>query len=116
MALLNYGANKAPDARLDIHVRGFWERQRFAFFDVHVCHSNADSYRDLTPKEIYKKHENEKKRQYAERVMEIEQGMFTPLVWRPQAEWRMSMLSTTADLPSWSQIRREKVAQAQIPG
>ena len=41
---------------------------------------NADSYRDLTPKQIYKKHENEKKRQYAERVMEIEQGTFTPLV------------------------------------
>ena len=36
------------------------------------------SYRDLTPKQIYKKHENEKKRQYAERVMEIEQGTFTP--------------------------------------
>ena len=77
---LNHGANKAPDARLDIHARGFWERQRSAFFDVRVCHPNADSYRDLTPKQIYKKHENEKKRQYAERVMEIEQGTFTPLV------------------------------------
>ena len=70
-------ANKAPDARLNIHARGFWERQRSAFFDVRVCHPNADSYRDLTPKQIYKKHENEKKRQYGERVMEIEQGTFT---------------------------------------
>ena len=77
---LNHGANKAPDARLDIHARGFWERQRSAFFNVRVCHPNADSYRDLTPKQIYKKHENEKKRQYAERVMEIEEGTFTPLV------------------------------------
>ena len=77
---LNYGANKAPDARLDIHARGFWERQRSAFFDVRVCYANADSYRDLTPKQIYKKHENEKKRQYAERVMDIEQGTFAPLV------------------------------------
>ena len=34
----------------------------------------------MTPKQIYKRHENEKKRQYAERVMEIEQGTFTPLV------------------------------------
>ena len=24
---LNHGANKAPDARLDIHARAFWERQ-----------------------------------------------------------------------------------------
>ena len=45
---LNHGANKAPDARLDIHVLGFGERQRSAFFDVRVCHPNADSYRDLT--------------------------------------------------------------------
>ena len=49
---LNHGANKAPDARLDIHARGFWERQRYAFFDVWVCRPNADSYRDLTPKQI----------------------------------------------------------------
>ena len=45
-----------------------------------MCHPNADSYRDLSPKQIYKKHEKEKKRQHAERVMEIEQGTFTPLV------------------------------------
>ena len=77
---LNHGANKAPDARLDIHARGFWERQRSAFFDVRVCLPNAASYRDLTSKQIYKKHENEKKRQYAERVMEIERGTFTLLV------------------------------------
>ena len=71
---------KGPDARLDIHARGCWERQRSAFFDVRVYHLNADSYRDLNPKQIYKKHENDKKRQYAERVMEIEQGTVTPIV------------------------------------
>ena len=59
---LNHGANKAPDTRLDIHAQVFWERQRSSFFDVRVCHPKADSYRDLTPKQIYKKHENEKKR------------------------------------------------------
>ena len=59
---LNHGANKASDASLDIHSRGFWERQRSAFLDVRVYHPNADSYRDLTPKQSFKKHENEKKR------------------------------------------------------
>ena len=34
----------------------------------------------MTPKQISKKHENEKNGQYAERVTEIEQGTFTPLV------------------------------------
>ena len=60
--------DQAPDARLDVHCRGFWERQRVAFFDIRVCHPNADSYRDL------------KKRKYNSRVTEIEQGTFTPLV------------------------------------
>ena len=77
---LNGGSNRAPDARLDIRVRGFWECQRSAFFDVRVCHPNADSYKDLELRQVYKIHENEKKRLYARRVLEIEQGTFTPLV------------------------------------
>ena len=55
---LNRGANRAPDARLDIHARGFWDRQQSAFFDVRVCHPNADSYRELSPKHIFQLHEN----------------------------------------------------------
>ncbi len=77
---LNGGSNRAPDARLDIRARGFWECQRSAFFDVRVCHPNADSYKDLELRQVYKIHENEKKRLYARRVLEIEQGTFTPLV------------------------------------
>ena len=41
--VLPRGANKAHDARLDIPVRGFWVREQSAFFDVRVCHPNADS-------------------------------------------------------------------------
>ena len=77
---LNRGSNKAQDARLDIHARGFWERHRSAFFDVRVCHPNAVSYRDLEPQQIYRIHENEKKRLYSKRVLDIEHGTFTPLV------------------------------------
>ena len=77
---LNRGANTASDARLDIIVRGFWERQRYAFFDVRVCHPNADSYRDMDPDQIFRQHEIEKQRQYASRVLEVEQATFTPLV------------------------------------
>ena len=77
---LNRGANQATDARLDVHARGFWERQRSAYFDIRVCHPNAASYLDRTPRQIYKQQEDEKKRKYAVRVMDIEQGTFTPLV------------------------------------
>ena len=74
------GTNQPSDARLDVHCRGIWERRMAAFFDIRLCHPNADSYRDLSPKQIYRIHENEKKRKYNSRVTEIEQGTFTPLV------------------------------------
>ena len=77
---LNNGANTSSDARLDIHARSFWERQRSVFFDVRVCHPCADSYREQTPAQIYRQHESEKKRKYANRVLEVEQGTFTPLI------------------------------------
>ena len=78
--VLGRGANASQEARVDIHARGFWERQRSAFFDVRVCHPNAESYADLTPQQIYSKHENEKKQKYAKRILQIEQGTFTPLI------------------------------------
>ena len=56
------------------------ESQRSAFFDVRVCHPNADSYKDLELRQVYKIHENEKKRFCARRVLEIEKGIFTPVV------------------------------------
>ena len=77
--VLPRGANKAPDARPDIRARGFSAREQSAFFDVRVCHPNADSYKNLTPEQIYKLHENEKRRLYSSRVLEVEQGTFTLL-------------------------------------
>ena len=47
--VLNPGANKSADARLDIHARGFWEKCTSAFFDVRVCHPNADTYIHHSP-------------------------------------------------------------------
>lgn len=41
--VLTRDTNIAPDARLDVHARGFWERQGSAFFDVTVCHPNEES-------------------------------------------------------------------------
>ena len=90
---LNRGANTAPDARLDIIARGFWERQRSAFFNVRVCHPNADSYRDLDPDQIFRQYETEKKHQYASCVLEVKQATFTPLVFRATGGMAMELLS-----------------------
>ena len=45
-----------------------------------ACHPNADTYIHHSPKQIHKMKEQKKKRQYATRVLEIEKGTFTPLV------------------------------------
>ena len=75
---LSSGSNLAKEARLDIHARGFWEQHQSAFFDIR--HPNAESYKQLEPKQIHGLHENEKKRSYSRRVLDIEHGSFTPLV------------------------------------
>ena len=72
---LSSGSNLAKEARLDIHACGFWEQHQSAFFDIHVCHPNAESYKQLEPK-----HENKKKCSYTRGVLDIEHGSFKSLV------------------------------------
>ena len=43
-------------------------------------HPNAESYKDQEPQQIYRTHENDKKRLYSRRVLDVEHGSFTPLV------------------------------------
>ena len=73
-------ANREDEARLDVRASDFWCKGQEAFFDIRVFYPLAPSYhqKDLTT--LYKKHESEKKREYAERVREVEHGTFTPLV------------------------------------
>ena len=73
-------ANTSEEARLDIKVGGFWSRGVNAFFDVRVTHVNSRSKENKSTKEIFESQENEKKRQYNQRVIDVEHGTFTPLV------------------------------------
>jgi len=69
------------DDCLDIRAAGFWgTRQQNAFFDVRVFNSLAPSNRSTTLSAAYRKHEQEKRRAYEERVREVEHGCFTSLV------------------------------------
>ena len=72
-------ANRQDDSREDIHARGFWGRRQSAFLDVRVFHPNAPSYRNSSIPSVYRCHELQK-REYGERVREVEQASFTPIV------------------------------------
>jgi hypothetical protein len=68
------------ETRTDIRARGFWIKGQQAFFDVRVFDPNASSYLNQSIPQCYAKHEKEKKRNYNQRILDIDNGSFTPLV------------------------------------
>ena len=73
-------ANTSDDARLDIKARGFWQAGQLAFFDIRVFNPLAKRYANQSLKKCYELNEKEKKKAYADRVLQVEHGSFTPLV------------------------------------
>ena len=64
----------------DIRARGFWRKAQNAFFDVQISNINSDTYKNLAPEKVYERLEREKRRRYNNRVMNIEHGTFTALI------------------------------------
>ena len=73
-------ATKHEDVRLDISAKGFWCSGQKALFDVRVFNPIASRYRNTPLSKCYTINENEKEKQYNERVLQVEHGSFTPLV------------------------------------
>ena len=69
------------EARLDMKkAGGFWTPAVTVFFDVRVTNVNSRSNKGKYTATIFKEQENKKKRKYNQRVMDVERGTFTPLV------------------------------------
>ena len=68
------------EVRPDLRARRFWRHDQNAYFDVRVTNPDSISQVKSTIPAILRKHEEAKKREYNERIMQIEQGTFTPLV------------------------------------
>ena len=73
-------ANVSKEARLDIKAKAFWRHGETAFFDVRVTHVNSIFYKNLKTEQIIYRHEDAKKREYLERVLEVDHGSFTTLI------------------------------------
>ena len=71
------GERAAPD----ISSRGIWSTFERTFFDVRVLHPNAPSYQSTSLSSLYNAHEKEKMKKYNQRVLTVERGSFTPLVY-----------------------------------
>ena len=79
-ALQRRSANCQDSARVDIRAEGFWERSQNAFFDIRVFNPFAPSNRSRSLSATYQQHEKLKRREYEQRIREVDHGSFTPIV------------------------------------
>ena len=93
-------ANKQLGARVDLSARGFWTKGQNAFFDVRIFEPTAQCYNKMTLKAIYAKNERDKIREYGERIVQVEQGAFTPLIF-----------STAGGMSANTQVVYNKIAE-----
>ena len=88
---------------LDMKAGGFWTPGVTAFFDVPVTHVNFRSNQGKHTATIFKEQENEKKRKYNQRVMDVEMGSFIPLVFGTNGGMGLdcqNFLRTLANMPT----------------
>lgn len=71
---------KSDKARLDVSGVGVWGSHERTFLDIKVFHPNCSSYIDNEIEQNYVNHENIKKKAYRERVLNVEHGSFTPVI------------------------------------
>ena len=62
----------------DLCVRGVWEPQTEALFDIRVVDTDARSYRSRSPRDVLRTAEGEKKRKYLQ-ACQNRHATFTPL-------------------------------------
>ena len=75
------GASKKDGARLDVSARGLWRPLDRTFIDIRVLHPQAQSNsRHKTLKQMYRAHEEQKKKKYNARVLQVEKATFSPIV------------------------------------
>ena len=72
--------SREDDSRCDVAARGFWVRGSKAFLDVRVFNPMAKSYSNQPLARTYNSLEKSKKAKYNERILNVEHGTFTPLV------------------------------------
>ena len=73
-------AIRSDEARVDIAARSFWVTGQMVFFDVRVFNPIAKRYVHMDTSKAYQLNEKEKKKNYNERILEVEHGSFTPIV------------------------------------
>ena len=75
---LNKSSISTDNVRVDIAARNIWIKGQRAYFDVRVFSPLV--YREISLSKVYERSEKEKKRSYNERILQIQHGSFTYLI------------------------------------
>ena len=70
----------ANDARLDVAALGVWNPLEKCFLDIRIFNSRAKTNMSKPVESTMRRHEEEKKRNYNDRVIQVEKATFTPVV------------------------------------
>ena len=101
-------ANHQDIARLDISANGFWVKGQKTIVDLRVFDPNAARYMNQNLKQCYAKNEMEKKGHYNQRVLEVEQDSFSPLVFTTSGSMGNECRAFYSRLAELLSIKRKK--------
>ena len=73
-------SSNSNEARVYIRAWSFWEKEQQAFFDLRVFDVNACHYCNKSLRQCHIMNEQEKKRAYNKKFLQIDHGTLTPLV------------------------------------
>ena len=116
-AMSHESANVEDRARLDVVANSFWGgRFEKAFLVVRVFNPSTRSNRQTSLQAVYRRHEQEKKRQYDQRVREVEHATFTPLVLSSTGGMGKQQQCSTNGWPQCSVRRGASSTARQLDG
>ena len=75
-------SNTINQTSTDVSARGLWINGQTAFCDVRVFNPLARCHLHHSLSAVHKKNENEKERKYNQRILQVEHGSFTPIVFQ----------------------------------
>ena len=103
------------NARSDVRAEGFWDcRQQQAFFDVKVFNPSAASYRNKSLQSCFRRLEAGKRREYQDRIINVEHGSFSPLIFSTSGSMGPSASVVFRRLASLVSTKRDELYSKTI--
>ena len=97
------------NARSDVRAEGFWDcRQQHAYFDVKVFNPVAATYRNKSLQSCYRCLEARKRREYQDRILNVEHGSFSPLIFSTSGSMGPTASVVFRRLASLLSIKRDE--------